>query len=126
MKAAGQFLLVFHCAVMGHWERPIRSFDTRLSQDSLDRPTVTVWFYEPRWQTPKGITLLADNGSYITIEQDQQVVYDSRQDVPCDMDAWLANRLKRAPGGQFSSLHGEQRRQAVACSCPVVAAAPWS
>jgi hypothetical protein len=35
---------------------------------------------------------MPDNVRYLTIRENCVVVYDSRQDVPCDMTAWLVTR----------------------------------
>jgi hypothetical protein len=43
-----------------------------------------------------------DNIRYITIELNGLTLYDTRDDVPCDMDKWRETRARFPPAGRSS------------------------
>jgi hypothetical protein len=96
-------VLVQHCAVSGRLETRVRAYEVIPAPPQ----SVRVVVIEPRKRRRGAYTITADNLRYLTIEVADQVVYDSRGDVPCDMAAWatsqarLAERLARV--GQASN-----------------------
>ena len=83
-------------------ETLVRSFSVGdVRQDrAYDRPSVTVKFLEPRKRKWNSTYIPPTNLGYLTIESGGCTVYDSRDDVPCDMDYFNAarDRLKGKGG----------------------------
>jgi hypothetical protein len=85
----GHALIVQHRAIDGRLETLVRWFKVDAVQPHAQHPvSVTVWFKEPRKRTPGAFTMVPENRRYLTIEVGRETVYDSREDVPCDMDKW--------------------------------------
>jgi len=85
----GTAVIVQHCAVMGRMETPVRSFRVGEAEPDAQYPTsVSVWFVEPRKRRRAYVTMRPESIRYLTIESAGRVLYDSRADVPCDMDKW--------------------------------------
>lgn len=82
--------IVGHDAVMGRWERQVRQWAVREVRPYAQHPvSVCVVFIEPGKRTPALFTVVPGT-RYLTIESGGNVLYDSRSDVPCDMDEWAA------------------------------------
>ena len=85
----GRALIVQHCAVWGDLPTQVRSFRVHGPQVYAQYPTfVVVVLKEPKRRNAAYFNVTPDNIRYLTIEQDGEVVYDSRSEVPCDMEAW--------------------------------------
>jgi hypothetical protein len=101
----GNALIVQHCAVFGRRETQVRKFSV-----SPVRPyaqydkSVTVYFVEPRKRN--GAYFRFTSGSrYREILVDGLVVYDSRRDIPIDVEKFRETemRFRADPAGrQFS------------------------
>jgi len=98
VRDGGSAVVVKHCAVFGRRETPVRTFKV----GEVQRPYaqydagVTMIFQSPRERKRWGWTAVQDNLTYFTIEVDGNTVYDSRQDVPCDMKEWEATKREMA------------------------------
>ncbi len=76
-------------------ERKVRRFDVEdVRRYAQHDRTVTVMFVHPRERRSCFYTMKPDDTRYLTIEVDGQTVYDSRDDVPCDMEKWQASRKR--------------------------------
>lgn len=53
-----------------------------------------ITYTEPRKRKGWLMNVVPDNISFVTIEADGSTVYDSRIDVPCDMDEWHATNAR--------------------------------
>jgi hypothetical protein len=88
MKCEGEnATIIQHCAVFGNLKTYARKFTVHDPKPRAQYATsVSVSFVEPRKRNSKGFTMVPDNLRYLTIERDGgEVLYDSRDDVPCDM-----------------------------------------
>jgi hypothetical protein len=91
----GPALIVQHCAVMHRLETPVRWFRVGQPRPYAQHPaSVCVGFKKPRKRVPHYYTITPDNIRYLTIEVGGRVVYDSRQEVPCDMAKWEETRSR--------------------------------
>jgi len=98
-----QALIVQHHAVFGRLARSVTSFTVGTVEPRADDTrAVTVSFEEPRKQMRSSVRMVADDTRYLTVEVAGTLVYDSRQDVPCDMTRWQETKLK-FPQPPFSS-----------------------
>ena len=64
--------------------------------------TVRLYYTEPRKRNGVSTIITSSGEDYVTVEHehDRHVLYDSRADVPCDMEKWEATaaRFKDSPG----------------------------
>ena len=97
-RKGGYATIVSHCAVFGERRTEVRKF-------TIDEPTpcgqypvsVTVSYVEQNKRKPWLLQVVPDNLLYVTIERGSgAVIYDSRNDVPCDMEQWKATNEKHA------------------------------
>lgn len=105
MARKSQTVVVVHCAVFGRFERRVKSFEVGSPQPLGEYPVgVLVSFVEPRQRRAEGLTIVADNTRFVTVEDRGRVLYDSRSDVPCDMAAWEQTRAQfyGTPGADSS------------------------
>ena len=80
-------LIVQHCAVFGRLETPVRAYCIGEPERYAQHPvSVALFFIRPRKRTSASYTLVPDNLRYATVEVDGKVIYDTRKDVPCDMN----------------------------------------
>jgi hypothetical protein len=87
--------IVTHCAVFGTNRKDVREFHVRPPQPYAQYPvSVSISFVEPGKRTTYSYRVVPDNLAYRTIEQNGVVVYDSRNDVPCDMAKWRETYAK--------------------------------
>src|SRR6185503_4508329 len=87
--------IIQHCAVFGRMKRDVRKFRVEEPSKHAQYPvSIAVRFVEPRKRTGSSYRIVPDNIRYLTIEAKGQVVYDSRPDVPCDMEVWEASYQK--------------------------------
>lgn len=87
--------LVSHCSVFGRSVTPVRWFRVGEARPYAQYArSVDVFFIEPRKR--KKYVMQAHEGGprFITIEVQGQTVYDSRTEVPVDMDKWEADRIR--------------------------------
>jgi len=93
----GYATIVQHCAVFGRIETVVREFRVGEVRPYAQYPcSVSVRFVEPRKRRPACYTMTPDNTRYLTVEAAGRTLYDSRQDVPCDMSAWEATHRRFA------------------------------
>jgi hypothetical protein len=55
---------------------------------------VHVVYVPIRRRNPRMFVVVPTSIEYVTLERDGKVLYDSRDDVPCDMAYWQATRTK--------------------------------
>ena len=58
--------------------------------------SVSAHFIEPRKRRRASVRMVPDDTTYLTIETDGRVLYDSRAGVPCDMGAWAETNQRCA------------------------------
>lgn len=81
-------LIIQHCALFGRLETPARAYGISPVRTGAKGPEVSVRFIPPGKRTAAYYTMRADNLRYLTIEVQGAERYDSRTQVPCDMDSW--------------------------------------
>jgi hypothetical protein len=85
----GRALIVQHCAVWGDLPTQVCQFTVRSPEPYAQYPTsVLVLFKEPKRRNSAYFKIYPDSIRNLTIEQDGAVIYDSRSEVPCDMEEW--------------------------------------
>jgi hypothetical protein len=96
MECSGKATIVKHNAVMGRLERPVRWFRTSPPQRFAQyEAAVYVAFKEPRQRVMKFYDVVPDDCCYVEIlDASGAVLWDSRQEVPCDMGKWEATRAE--------------------------------
>jgi hypothetical protein len=91
---------------MGRLETPVRAYLVEPPRPyAQHRASVSVAFIEPRQSRAAFYRILGDNLRYLTIEVDGQVIYDSRSDVPCDMDHWAATNARFQGNRPMQTIH---------------------
>jgi hypothetical protein len=91
MKCQGEnATIIQHCAAFGNLKTRVRKFTVHDPKPHAQHATsVTVSFVKPRERRSYFFTMVPENYRYLTIERDGgEVLYDSRDDVPCDMAKW--------------------------------------
>ena len=82
-----EYKMVQHCTVYGDLPTIICHWEIKESCRNGGEKTVLVIFTEPRKRNSKHIRVDPDNIRYTTIESmDGSILYDSRDDIPCDME----------------------------------------
>src|SRR5215471_3135383 len=95
MEHTGKALVIRECAVFGRREKLVRHVKTDPpAPEAQFSVTVRVTYQEPRKRTPWSFVISPDNNEYVLIEVDGKIVYDSRTEVPCDMDKWRETRKR--------------------------------
>ena len=93
MISRDRAIIVQHCAVFGRLETPVRSFRVGEACPYAQHPcSITVSFQRPRGRRWSAFRIVPDDIRYLTIEIGGREVYDSREDVPCDMAKWVKTR----------------------------------
>jgi hypothetical protein len=95
-ELSGKFVVVQHCAVFGRLETPVRWFHVSDPEPHAQHDrSVRVSFIEPRKRLRAFYRMTPGDLRYLTINDEGGVVlYDSRTDVPTDMEKWEATRRK--------------------------------
>ena len=75
---------------MGHWEKKVRQWSISDVKADASSSSVYVMFIEPKKRRSSSFTITSNNMKYLTIEDGGKVLYDTRRDVPCDMEKWAA------------------------------------
>ena len=89
--------IVQHCAVFGELRTCVREFEISEVKPYAQYPvSVNISFVEPRKRQWAYITITPDNLRYATIERGGDVLYDSREDVFCDMAQWTESNQQHA------------------------------
>jgi hypothetical protein len=102
----GHAVLIWHCAVSGPWEQVVRAVKVGDPEKFAENPaSVLVQLCEPRKRRWRGCRVYPDGLKYLTVEIDGREVYDSRADVPCDMEKW------NATAARFSGRTARVRRE---------------
>jgi hypothetical protein len=101
----GKALIIQHCAVFGRLETPVRKFTVEDVRPYAQSPiSVSVVFVKPRERRAYSYTIKPDDSRYLTVEVNGEVVYDSRKDVPCDMEQWAVTRARSAANPAFKAI----------------------
>lgn len=88
-RAGGPATLKTYNAVFGYHETPVRKYTiSEVSSYAQHDRSVAITFTEPRKRNSMRIRITPDNISFTTVDVGGETVYDSRIDVPCDMDHW--------------------------------------
>src|SRR5262245_34333107 len=96
MECKRRCVIVQHCAVLGRLETLVRWAKTVQAGSS-----VTVTFQDVGEGASGYCLIRPDNLRFVQIEAQGRVLWDSRQEVPCDMAVWAATNVK----------HREEREQ---------------
>ncbi len=91
-----QATITRHSAVGYGFSRGVREFKVHDPEPHAQYSvSVSIEYKMPRKRTRQWMRAVPEDISFITIEVDGQTVYDSRSDVPCDMDEYqaVADRL---------------------------------
>lgn len=73
----------------------VRSIEVKTQPHAQYPIAALIEFKKPRARRTRAIWINPDNATFAQIEQDGTVVYDTRQDVPCDMAEWTATAERR-------------------------------
>jgi hypothetical protein len=88
-------LNVYTCVMNPCSRRPIRAFSvSTVKPEAQYDQSVTITFTYPRKRKSLAMGFYPTNGQYATVEVDGTVVYDSRADIPCDMDLFNSSRAR--------------------------------
>jgi hypothetical protein len=105
MERTGPAVLTIHSAVFGRRGNEIQWFRVgEVKPYAQHERTVDVVFRERpqpnsrRKQQRAFTTVVPNNIRYLTVEAEGRVIYDSREDVPCDMGRWNEVAAKHCPG----------------------------
>jgi hypothetical protein len=91
----GKATITFHSSVFGTRQEQVRQFKVSAPRPYAQYATsVSVSFVRPRKRNWLYTDITPTDVLYITIAVDGQEVYDSRRDVPCDMERWNADAAK--------------------------------
>lgn len=95
-REGGQAVLIRHCAVIGLLEQSIRAFKVSAVEPYAQyERSVVVSFVHPRERKFRGYRVHGNLVFYL-IRVGNEIVYDSRRDVPCDMAEWSASQREMA------------------------------
>jgi len=88
VRTGGAATIWLFSAVTGPLETKVRNYAVLESRPyaQYDK-SVTIRYTEPRKRSPKALTIMG-NERFVTVEVAGEVVYDSRFDIPVDMDEW--------------------------------------
>ena len=93
VREGGRATLTVHSAVMGDTSKTVRKFTVGPVGPWAQYPrTVRIEYVEPRRRLARGYRVTPGDETYVIIEAGAAIVYDSRDDVPCDMTRWQATR----------------------------------
>jgi hypothetical protein len=108
LRAGGPARLVQHSAVFGRVETEVREFRVgdvyRYGESSH---SVGIDFVEPGKSQHYAFTMRTDGERYLTVEMAGQTVYDSRIDVPIDMDKWHETDVRFQTRRSLSLVGGD-------------------
>ena len=91
IRGGGNAVIVRHSAVFGVSREPVRTFKVwPVERYAQYERTVTVHYVKPGKRKKWGFHVVHDDLTYVTIEQDNYLVYDSRTEVPWDMEKFSA------------------------------------
>jgi hypothetical protein len=93
IREGGKATIIQHCAVFGTVKTQVRMWSVGEPKPYAQYPVaVYVGFCKPRLQ--QMVVHHRDAGRFLTVESGGEVLYDSRADVPIDMEAWKARYRK--------------------------------
>ncbi len=116
---SGSAKLILHNAVFGRQEIPVSYFRVgKVQPRAQHKAVVDVVFIQTGKRKRSCTEIEPTNYRYLTVEIEGRTVYDSRKDVPCDMDEWAktAAEQKRIREGAFD---GQQATPPGAGPAPV-------
>jgi hypothetical protein len=88
-------LNVYTCVMSPHHARPIRAFSvSSVKPEAQYDQSVTITWTAPRKRKSLAMGFYPTNGQYATVEVGGNVVYDSRADIPCDMNLFNSSRAR--------------------------------
>lgn len=106
--------IITHCSVMGTFRTEVRTFSVcDPAPYAQYKVAVQIYYREPRQRRTWIISVTPPPADqrYVTIESPEGVeLYDSRRDVPCDMEKWHETAA-RFPGGAVRIVHQPSRRE---------------
>jgi len=73
-------------------QRPIR--EIRVSERVQHGNSVVLSYTEPKKRVSRSVRVSPDNITYYTVEENGRTLYDTRDDVPCDMEQWQQTRAR--------------------------------
>jgi hypothetical protein len=78
-------VLIMNCAVLGRSRKPVRKFSvSEVTPYAQYDKSVIILFTEPKMRKSKYFKVVPDNLRFYAIEQNGQIIYDSRDDIPVD------------------------------------------
>ena len=82
-------VIVTHCALLGRKETAVRAYciDPVKPYAQYEK-SVFIKFLEPKRRRKRRYEVMEDNRTFLTVEVAGRTVYDSRTEVPCDMQQW--------------------------------------
>jgi hypothetical protein len=102
--SGGAATIIGHDAVMGRWETNVRQWavgDVSLSTKNV--ASTSIRFIKPGKRNSGSYTVNVDT-RYLTVEAGCDVLYDSRWDVPVDMDRWAETNAKFTNNRPFTTV----------------------
>ncbi len=102
-------VIVTHCAVLGRKETAVRAYRIGpVAPYAQYEKHVFIYFYEPKRRTFRFYGVSNDNRTFLTVEVAGRTVYDSRTEVPCDMQQWSETndkwKLRGSRGASASKI----------------------
>jgi hypothetical protein len=103
---------VQRCAVLGNLKTIVRQYKVSEPQPYAQYSTsVRVSFVKPRKRRWRYFTTIPDNIRYVLIMgASDELLYDSRTDVPCDMAKWWETRQEFKVQSEALQAEGERCR----------------
>jgi hypothetical protein len=88
-------LNVYTCVMSPHHARPIRAFSvSSVKPEAQYDQSVTITWTAPRKRKSLAMGFYPTNGQYATVEVGGNVVYDTRADIPCNMELFNSSRAR--------------------------------
>jgi hypothetical protein len=90
MRKGEHGTIVDHSAVFGESQTAVRSWEvSEVKPYAQYEKSLTIFFVKPGKRKSDGYRCTPENLRYYTIkDRSGETVYDSRDDVPCDMGKW--------------------------------------
>jgi integrase len=107
IREGGNAVIVRHCAVFGVSREPVRTFKVwPVERYAQYERTVTVHYVKPGKREKWGFHVVHDDLTYVTIEQDNYLVYDRCEPRKNSGDLEpeeVARLLEAAPGPKYKA-----------------------
>jgi hypothetical protein len=89
MEYQGRCVITLHCAVLGR-----RATEAGWVKTEKNGSGVTIYFKRAGEKESAYYIISPDNLRFAQIASEGQVIWDSREEVPCDMTDWEATNAK--------------------------------